>query len=298
MSTAGAGRSSERQARIPSLSQARGIMDKDRRLKHSNSDVAWGLLQDSNEFDHLFDIIDTNQDGVVDQYEAFKAIRESATLSKSHSTWVDLEIALRGALDPLQSEQRRMTWTRNQFRQFCAGALQGDYHVEATDESPTRSRSPTKVQQEREKRVTQRQRKVDRKQKEKMISELDDMELSELLASKLRYYMLKNDLPKEALMQSLRAREINSSSLDGHDRRTSFLRRYQSTMQGAVLASEMKPAERETHSYNFAREHFTIDDLIYIFEAILNCTPQMARIESLFHFVFQLDYQVTFGRDQ
>ena len=190
-----------------------------------------------------------------------------------------------------------MTWTRNQFRQFCAGALQGDYPV-ATDESPTRSRSPTKVQQEREKRVTQRQRKVDRKQKEKMISELDDMELSELLASKLRYYMLKNDLPKEALMQSLRAREINSSSLDGHDRRTSFLRRYQSTMQGAVLASEMKPAEREPPSYNFAREHFTIDDLIYIFEAILNCTPQMARIESLFHFVFQLDYQVTFERDQ
>jgi hypothetical protein len=93
-------------------------------------------------------------------------------------------------------------------------------------------------------------------------------------------------------MKSLRAREINATSLEGHDRRTRFVRRYQTTMQGGVVESEMKLAEKESYSYNIAREHFTIDDLIYIFEAILDCTPQMARIESLFHFIFQLDYQV------
>ena len=195
-----------------------------------------------------------------------------------------------------------MTWTLNEFRHFCAESLQwweGDDEDIETDNAGntmTRSRSASQsVQEEQRRRVIQKKRKLSRKQKDKMISELDEMELGELLGSKLRYYKTRNNLSSERFMSMLRGREIDVESTDSANRRTTFIRNYESLVDGTFKANQPKEGEEPASSrnnYNFAVEHFTIDDLIYIFEAVLNCVPPMARIESLLHFCFQLDYQV------
>ena len=268
---------------------------------------ALDMLRDGDEFDELFNIIDNNQDGLIDQYEAFTAIVESASISRNHSKWLDLEIALRGVLESMQQTDKRVSWNRSQFRQFCVETLlSGDVGpLEISD----KSQKEGKTQGDPIQRLRQKRAKQARKYKDKMISELDEAELSELLGSKLRFAMKDKNMTPETMMRRLLRREPLSPLLQESvtQKRIDFVKGYRNFDKGKSIVSHKGVArDREgdteeaivnrgsnQHELNFAHEHFTVDDLVYIFDVILNCAPPMAKLESLFRYCFQLDYQVS-----